>query len=109
MMQAGRISLKCLLQQPGTGQDELGQPIPGVWVTIAEVWCEPAYLSGIESIRAGADTSVTKVSMLLRKRAGVTSAMRLVSKHDGTVFQINNVLPNHKDRASMFLACEVVN
>ena len=107
-MQAGRLTLLCLLQQPGTAVDELGQPVPDDWDTIAEVWCEPGYLSGIEAIRAGADTSVTKLSMLVRKRAGVTSAMRLVSKHDGTVFQINNVFPHRRDRSSMFLACEVV-
>jgi SPP1 family predicted phage head-tail adaptor len=107
-MQAGRISLKCLLQQPSGAVDELGQPLPDNWVTVAEVWCEPAYLSGIESIRAGADTSVTKVSVRLRKRAGITNAMRLVSKHDGTVFQINNVLPDARDKAQLFLHCEVV-
>lgn len=107
-MQAGRISLKCLLQQPGGGVDEIGQPVPGDWVTIAEPWCEPLYQSGIETIRAGTDTSVTKVSMSMRKRSGVTSAMRLVSKHDGTIFQINNVMPDARDRGRIFLACEVV-
>lgn len=107
-MQAGCISLKCLLQQPGTGEDELGQPIPNDWVTIAEPWCDPVSQSGIESIRAGADTSVVKVSMGMRARAGVTAAMRLVGKYSGTVYQIEAVLPDNRDRSRMFLVCKVV-
>ena len=107
-MQAGRISLKCLLQEPGTGEDELGQPIPNDWVTIAEPWCDPVSQSGIESIRAGADTSVVKVSMGKRARAGVTAAMRLVGKYSGTVYQIEAVLPDNRDRSRMFLVCKVV-
>ena len=47
--------------------------------------------------------------MSMRKRSGLTSAMRLVSKHDGTIFQINNVMPDARDRGRIFLACEVVN
>ena len=108
MMQAGRITLKCLLQQPGGGVDEIGQPVPGDWVTIAEPWCDPVSQSGIEAIRAGADTSVVKVSMRMRARAGVTAAMRLVGKYSGTVYEIESVLPDNRDRSSMFLVCKVV-
>ena len=102
-MQAGRISLKCLLQQPSGAVDELGQPIPDDWVTIAEPWCDPVSQSGIEAIRAGADTSVVKVSISMRARAGVTSAMRLVDKYGGTVYEIEAVLPDNRDRSRMFL------
>lgn len=108
MMQAGRISLKCLLQQPSGAVDELGQPIHDDWVTIAEPWCDPVSQSGIEAIRAGADTSVVKVSISMRARAGVTSAMRLVDKYGGTVYEIEAVLPDNRDRSRMFLVCKVV-
>ena len=108
-MQAGRISLKCLLQQPSGAVDALGQPIPDDWVTIAEPWCDPVSQSGIEAIRAGADTSVVKVSISMRARAGVTSAMRLVDKYGGTVYEIEAVLPDNRDRSRMFLVCKVVN
>ena len=108
-MQAGRISLKCLLQQLSGAVDELGQPIPDDWVTIAEPWCDPVSQSGIEAIRAGADTSVVKVSISMRARAGVTSAMRLVDKYGGTVYAIEAVLPDNRDRSRMFLVCKVVN
>lgn len=100
--------MKCLLQEPGTGVDELGQPLPDDWVTIAEPWCDPVSQNGIEAIRAGTDTSVVKVSMGMRARSGITNAMRLVGKYSGTVYEIEAVLPDNRDRSRMFLVCKVV-
>ena len=36
MLQAGKLRWHCTLQQPATGQDATGQPLPG-WVDVAPV------------------------------------------------------------------------
>ena len=75
---------------------------------VRQITIAPELPGGIEAIRAGADTSVVKVSISMRARAGVTSAMRLVDKYGGTVYEIEAVLPDNRDRSRMFLVCKVV-
>jgi len=105
-MRAGTLTDLVSLQEPGEVQDEIGQPIPG-FVEVATEWASIRYLSGIEAIRSDAPASIAKASIQIRKRAGITAAMRIVAA-DGVVFQIKSVLPDmqHRDRTN--LACEVV-
>lgn len=105
-MQAGKLSARVSLQQPGTVQDEIGQPIPG-WPEVAKLWADIRYLSGAEAIRADAETSISKVSIQIRKRP-VTSTMRVVDLATGTVYQILSVLPDMQHRDRVNLPCEVV-
>ena len=105
-MQAGKLSARVSLQQPGTVQDEIGQPIPG-WPEVAKLWADIRYLSGAEAIRADAETSISKVSIQIRKRP-VTNAMRIVDLATGTVFQILDVLPDMQHRDRVNLPCEIV-
>ena len=105
-MRAGTLTDLVSLQEPGTVQDEIGQPVPG-WTEVASLWANIRYMSGLESIRAEASVSVTKVSIRIRKRAGITSSMRIVDAQ-GTVYAIESVLPNLQNRDQIDLVCEVV-
>ena len=105
-LRAGSLRDKVSLQQPGEVQDENGQPIPG-WVEVTKLWANIRYLSGVEAIRADSPTSIAKVSIQIRKRAGVTSAMRIVDAA-GVVYQIQDTLPDMQHRDRINLPCEVV-
>lgn len=106
MMQAGRLSTRCTLQQPGTATDELGQPIPG-WTDVATLWADIRMKSGLESIKAGAPVSVVQASIRVRYRAGITAGMRLT--HNLQAFNIVAVMPDVGGRGYVDLVCEVVN
>lgn len=106
MMQAGRLNTRCVLQTPGTAQDELGQPIPG-WTDVAPVWADIRMRSGLESIKAGAPVSVVAASIRIRYRAGVNAGMRVV--HNLVAYEIKAVMPDVSGRVFLDLACEVVN
>lgn len=104
-MQAGRLSSRCTLQQPGTATDELGQPIPG-WTDVATLWADIRMKSGLEAIKAGATVSVVQASIRVRYRAGITAGMRVV--HNLTNYNITAVMPDVGGREFVDLVCEVV-
>jgi len=104
-MQAGRLNRRCVLQTPGTAQDELGQPIPG-WTDVATVWADIRMKSGLESIKAGASVSVVQASIRIRYRAGVNAGMRVV--HNLTAYNITAVQPDVGGREFVDLVAEVV-
>lgn len=103
-MQAGRLNRRCVIQQPGTAEDELGQPIPG-WVDVATVWADIRMKSGLEAIKAGAPVSTVQASIRIRYRAGVTAGMRVV--HNLVAYNIQAVMPDAAGREFVDLACEV--
>lgn len=70
------------------------------------MWANVRYLSGTEMLKADSPSSVAKASIRIRRRANVTSAMRVVL--GATVFQIQAVLPDERNKTYMDLACEVV-
>ena len=104
MINAGRLNHRITIEQRGAGQDAWGQPVE-TWEPVAELWASVLYLSGLSAIKAGADVSISKVSIRIRHRAGLNAGMRVL--HDGKVFDIQAVLP---DGARQFvdLVCEVV-
>jgi SPP1 family predicted phage head-tail adaptor len=105
-MQAGRLNRRCVIQTPGTAQDELGQPIPG-WTDVATVWADIRMKSGLESIKAGAPVSVVSASIRIRYLPGVNAGMRVV--HNLVAYEIKAVMPDVSGRVFLDLACEVVN
>lgn len=105
-MQAAKLNTRLSLQLQSTTQDGAGQPIK-TWAEVAKLWADVRYQRGLESIRAGANTSASKVSIRIRHRAGVTAAMRLVHDTDGTVYNIQSTLPGPRNRY-IDLVCEVV-
>ena len=90
-MQAGRLTRRCTLQQPGTTTDELGQPIPG-WTDVATVWADIRHRSGLSAIKSGADVSIVQSSIRIRYRAGIDAGMRVV--HGADIYDIRAVLPD---------------
>ena len=104
-MQAGRLSSRCTLQQPGTATDALGQPIPG-WTDVATLWADIRMKSGLEAIKAGASVSVVQASIRVRYRAGITAGMRVV--HNLTNYNITAVMPDVGGREFVDLVAEVV-
>lgn len=105
-MQISRLNTRLSLQLQSTTQDGAGQPVKA-WTEVTKLWADVRYQRGLESIRAGADTSTQQVSIRIRHRAGVTAAMRLVHEVDGTVFHVKAPLPGPR-KEYIDLVCEVV-
>lgn len=104
-MQIGKFNRRVVIESQSATQDDIGQPVL-TWTTLATVWANVRYLNGTESIKADAVTSAAKVSIRIRRRTDVTSAMRVTL--GATVFQILAVLPDEQDKQRLDLACEVI-
>lgn len=104
-MDARRRNRLVTLQKPVDGQDSIGQPLTG-WADVAQVFANILYLSGVESIKAGADTSVARASIRIGYRTDVTAAMRVSIGE--TVFQVKAVLPDETGKRHVDLACEAL-
>lgn len=109
-MDSRRLNRKVLIQRPVDGQDDIGQPLTD-WENLitagdGKVWANVRHLSGLEAIKAGAETAVVNASIRIRYRTDVTSAMRVV--HGSTVYQIKAVLPAEDVRDRVDLQCEVI-
>lgn len=104
-MDIGKLNCLVAIQSPSDAQDAAGQPTDA-WSTLASVWANIRHLSGVESIKAGADASVVKASIRIRRRTDVTAAMRVV--HGSVVYQVKAVLPDEESREHVDLLCEVV-
>lgn len=82
--------------------DVAGQPIK-TWAQVANPWADVRFQTGAEVIRAGAETSVVKVSIRIHATA-VDETMRVV--HKGKTYEVKSALPDSKDTRFMFLVCE---
>lgn len=102
-MKAGQLRHRVILQTLTAGQDEIGQPVT-TWTDTATIWADVRYLSGLSAIKAGADVSLSKVSIRLRYRV-VNAGQRV--KHGAVLFNIEAVLPDAK-REYVDLVCEVI-
>lgn len=104
-MQAGKLRHRVLLRQPGSGQDDIGQPIT-TFVDVATVWGDVRYASGTESIRADAIVATTKCSIQIRMRTDVDATWQ--AKKGDRDFKIHAVLPDPTDKRYLNLVCEVI-
>lgn len=105
MIKAGKLNSRITIQSRTAGVDAIGQPVE-TWTTYAQVWANVKFNSGAEAIKAGMDVSISRVSMLIRKRDDITSGMRIAFKTK--TYNIVSVLPNEIDGDSMALVCELV-
>jgi len=103
-MSAGQLRNRVSLQSQVSTQDDLGQPSTS-WLTIATLWADVRFLSGVESIKSGTDASLARASIRIRRRA-VDAGQRIV--FGDTVFEIKSVLPDQK-RVFVDLVCEAIN
>ena len=105
-MSAGQYDTRISLERKRGGQDAAGQPLQGWLIFAAGVWADVRHLSGLEAIKAGADTSTTRASVRIRWRTGIDAGMRVVS--GATTYEIKSVLPNRRG-GYIDLAWEAVN
>lgn len=103
-MPAGKLNHRIQLLARVAGQDALGQPIE-VWQTVAEAWADVRFVSGIETIKAGRETSTSRASVRIRLRSGVDVSMR--ARIGSVDYEIIDIIPDIK-RVYMTLLCEVV-
>jgi SPP1 family predicted phage head-tail adaptor len=103
-MDAGSLNSRVTLQSLPDTADAIGQPSQ-TWVDVATVWGNVRYLNGVETVKAGALTSVTQVSIRIRPRA-VSTEMRV--KVGTTNFQIRKVLRDEIGNDFIDLACEAI-
>jgi len=104
-MQAGKLRNTVTIQQQTAGQDEIGQPMT-TWTNVATVWADIRHLSGIETVKAGAQISAVKASIRIRYRAGINAGMRIL--HGSTIYNIAAVMPDAAKTAYVDLVCEIV-
>ena len=104
-MDSRRRNRQVVIQQLAAGQDAIGQPVQ-TWSALATVWANIKHLSGLETIKGGAESSSVKASIRIHYRADVTSAMRVV--HGSTTYEIKAVLPDVEGRRHLDLVCEVI-
>lgn len=91
-MDAGTLRHKVTIQHNDGGLDDWGQPIEGWTDLYANIWANVLFLNGKEFVRADKDSQSTSASVRIRKRSGITQAMRLV--HKGVTYDITAVLPD---------------
>ncbi|CAM5286785.1 phage head closure protein [Eoetvoesiella caeni] len=102
-MQAGTLNRRITIQKEGTIYDELGEPIPGGWVTYAIAWADIRHLSGLQTVKSNIDVSIVKASIRVRYVTGITAAMRIL--HGATVYSIDAVMPDAQHKEFTDLIC----
>jgi SPP1 family predicted phage head-tail adaptor len=102
---AGSLNCRVVIESPTMTQDAAGQAIPA-WVTVATVWANIRHLTGLESIKASAETSTVKTSIRIRKGPVVDASCRVV--YGTTTYRILAVLPDELMRDRVHLVSEVV-
>lgn len=105
-MKAGTLNNKITLQQLGTTQDALGQPV-NTWTDVVALWANVKYERGLEYLKAGTEVSLSRCSIRIRYRAGVTAGMRVKLGID--IFNIMAVQPDMGRHEFIDLVCEAVN
>jgi SPP1 family predicted phage head-tail adaptor len=104
-MRAGLFKTRVIIEQQSTDQDDIGQPLD-VWTTFSIVWADIRLAKGLESIKAGAVTSIVQASVRIRYITGVTAGMRLIQ--GSTKYNIVSVQPDVANRKYVDLVCEIV-
>src|SRR5690606_26586921 len=86
-------------------RDPIGQPYSH-WATVHEAWADIRHLSGLETVKAGAVTSIVRASVRIRYKAGLAADMRVI--HGGQHYSIVAVLQDANNREFTDLICEVI-
>lgn len=104
-MQAGQLNSRVTVQTLVAGTDLIGQPVT-TWQDAGQLWASVRYMSGIESLKAGAQSATAKASIRVRYRQDLTTAMRVL--HGATVFAVTAVLPDEQRREFVDLTVEAL-
>lgn len=73
------------------------------WEVVGLAWVSVRYVSGIATIKAGAEQEVTKASLRLSYRRSIEMGMRL--RDSVEVFEVDSVLPDGERRRHVDLVC----
>jgi SPP1 family predicted phage head-tail adaptor len=92
-MQAGRIRYRLRFEKPMCIKDDTGEVIVDQWVEAFEVWGSLEPVSGREYMSASEFRAGVTTKVRVRWRAGLDASMRIVSKSDGTIYDISTILP----------------
>ncbi len=93
ILKAGEFDQRITIQQPATGQDAYGQPNTG-WVDVIAIWAKKMDLTGREYLAAASTQHEVTTKIIIRYRAGITAAMRVV--HGSDLYNIAAVLTQDK-------------
>lgn len=104
-MQAGKLNRRVVIQQLAAGRDAIGQPVP-TWSALATVWAHVAHIKGVQAIASGAETSLVKSSIRIRRRTDVTSGMRVLL--GSVIYNIDGIMPDESSRGHIDLVCTKV-
>lgn len=104
---ASTLRHRVTIKSRAAGKDAAGQPLT-TWADVATgIAADIRVLSGLETIRAGEQSTVSRASIRIRWRTGLDAGMRV--HHGATVYQVTSVQPDMVRRDRIDLACEVVN
>jgi SPP1 family predicted phage head-tail adaptor len=104
-MRAGNLNCRVVILRREKVRLTGGQLVEE-WVEHARTWANVAKLTGLGTIKAESDVSLVKASYRVRYRRDLTAAMRLA--HDGAIYDIKAVLPDHARREYVDLVCQSI-
>lgn len=106
-LRAGSLKDRITIQRHTQERGAFGAPKPGAaaWVDLAKVWADVKHPSGLGAIKAGAEVSIVRASIRIRRRADVLAGMRVL--FGAAVYDIEAVLPG-QTRDYLDLACKKV-
>jgi SPP1 family predicted phage head-tail adaptor len=76
-MNAGELDTRITIQRRQSGRDSVGQPVE-TWTDVCTCWASVKFPTGLETIRAGAQTATTRASIRIRYRTGIDASMRML-------------------------------
>lgn len=103
-MYAQQLRTPITLQAQASTQSSTGQVVGG-WDDVAQIWADFRTQSGLETVKAGAESALTRASARIRWRADVTTAMRVLM--GGQAWRITAVLPDVNLRRHVDLTLEM--
>lgn len=104
MLKSGTLRDRITIQRRSQTEDDWGSPI-NTWVSITtqRLAARVKHLSGLATIKADADVSVSRASIRIRRRTDVNAGMRVL--FGGQVYEIDDVLPG-ETREHVDLVCK---
>ena len=106
-MQIGRLRERVTIQSKSVSRDGFGAEVIA-WVNVATVWADVRSTDGTENVESTVDQMVATIShsVLIRHRAGLSPAMRVVWR--GKVLRILSVVEKDNRQRQLLLKCSEV-
>ena len=102
-LQAGTLNRVVEVQTRSTAKDSFGHQAD-VWTTTFTARASIEPMSGAEMVAAGLQTGETTLQVVMRWRAGVTAAMRVL--YGENVYAILSVLDENMKHRKLTLVCQ---